>query len=73
MKKKLKSYLKEEKGGIALFTFSVMLFTVAMLSISYIGMMNRLRAQEKQIETIQRQYTADNIDQEYQKAIKKIQ
>ena len=68
-----KIHLKDEKGSITVFVVAIMVVTVTILAISYMGVLNRLVSEEKEIDKIQKSYSANNVDQEYEKAIERLQ
>lgn len=68
-----KILLKDERGSITVFVVAIMVVTVTILAISYMGVLNRLVSEEKEIDKIQKSYSANNVDQEYEKAIERLQ
>ncbi len=62
--------MNKEKGSITLFVLIAMLLIISVLSIIYIQISEKNNNQLKQIERIQEEYNATNIDQSYQKQLK---
>lgn len=62
--------MNKEKGSITLFVLVAMLLIISVLAIIYIQISEKNNNQLKQIERIQEEYNATNIDQSYQKQVK---
>lgn len=69
----MKINLKEEKGSVTVFVVSIMIFIVTVLGITYMSVLNKLTAEEKRIDRIQSQYSVDNLDEKYQRAVENLQ
>lgn len=61
---------RSEKGSITLFTLVAMLFFIIILVLSYMGQINRISSEKKQIQKIEEEYNADGeIEEAYNQAL----
>lgn len=72
MEKMLNNQLKSDKGSITIQVISAMLLLVVALVLAYIGISNKISAQEVNINKIQSEYNDENIEQEYRETVEKV-
>ncbi len=62
----IKSKMKEQKGSITAFVLISMLFFTIIVMALYINTSNKVQAQQKEIEKIQRTYKKEDMNQIYE-------
>lgn len=66
---KIKSNLKSQNGSITLFVLTSMLFLTIIAMSVYISSSNKVQAQQREVNRIQRSYEKQDINEIYEEHI----
>ena len=64
--------MKNEKGSVTIFVIITIILVVSILMIIYMRVSEQKNRQMQEIDKIQEEYQAENIDQEYSLTINEI-
>lgn len=71
-RKEMRLIMKNEKGSVTIFVIITIILVVSILMIIYMRVSEQKNRQMQEIDKIQEEYQAENIDQEYSLTINEI-
>lgn len=71
-RKEMRLIMKNEKGSVTIFVIITIILVVSILMIIYMRVSEQKNRQMQEIDKIQEEYQAENIDQKYSLTINEI-